>query len=126
MIYLLGIISIFIIIAHVQAFSPPTKPYRHGETLLHAGLNGAALLLENISISRGADQIISNLDLRVERNERWGIVGANGNPIFCFNSNLVMSRITSVIILFLFYLFEISTFLQVPGNLRCWEVSWVL
>jgi len=79
MIYLLGIISIFIIIAHVQAFPPPTKPYRHGETLLHAGLNGAALLLENISISRGADQIISNLDLRVERNERWGIVGANGS-----------------------------------------------
>jgi len=39
---------------------------------------GACLLLEEISISRGVNQIIDNIDWRVERGERWGIVGPNG------------------------------------------------
>jgi len=39
---------------------------------------GACLLLEEISISRGVNQIINSVDWRVERGERWGIVGPNG------------------------------------------------
>lgn len=39
---------------------------------------GATLLLENVSISRGSNQILQSVSLRVERNERWGIVGTNG------------------------------------------------
>ena len=39
---------------------------------------GACLLLEDVAISRGVNQIISSIDWRVERGERWGIVGPNG------------------------------------------------
>ena len=44
---------------------------------------GACLLLEEISISRGVNQIIENVDWRVERGERWGIVGPNGAGKVC-------------------------------------------
>jgi len=44
---------------------------------------GACLLLEEISISRGVNQIIDNIDWRVERGERWGIVGPNGAGKVC-------------------------------------------
>ena len=39
---------------------------------------GAALMLEDISISRGSNQLLTNVNLNVQRNERWGIVGPNG------------------------------------------------
>lgn len=39
---------------------------------------GAALLLSEVSIRRGPNLIIDDINWRVERNERWGIVGANG------------------------------------------------
>jgi len=40
---------------------------------------GAALLVENVAISRGSNTILSNVNLRIERSQRWGIVGPNGN-----------------------------------------------
>jgi ABC-type Mn2+/Zn2+ transport system ATPase subunit len=40
---------------------------------------GSTLLLQNVAISRGSNRPLSNVNLRVERNERWGIVGANGS-----------------------------------------------
>ncbi len=39
---------------------------------------GAAILFEDVAISRGSNRILSNVNLRVERNNRWGIVGPNG------------------------------------------------
>lgn len=39
---------------------------------------GACLLLEDVAISRGVNQIIKTVDWRIERGERWGIVGPNG------------------------------------------------
>ena len=39
---------------------------------------GAALLLEEVAISRGSNQILANIHWRVERKERWGLVGPNG------------------------------------------------
>ena len=40
---------------------------------------GAVLLLENVSVSRGPRDIIKCVNWRVEKGERWGIVGANGS-----------------------------------------------
>lgn len=39
---------------------------------------GAALLLENIAISRGATPLLKDVNLSVQAKERWGIVGPNG------------------------------------------------
>ena len=39
---------------------------------------GAALLLEDVAISRGSNRILSDITWRVERKERWGLVGPNG------------------------------------------------
>jgi len=39
---------------------------------------GAVLTVEDVAISRGPAQILSNVNLRIENNERWGIVGPNG------------------------------------------------
>jgi len=39
---------------------------------------GAALRLENVAISRGANPLLKNIDWSVQPNERWGIVGVNG------------------------------------------------
>ena len=40
---------------------------------------GATLLLENVAISRGPSPLISNVNLRIEPGQRWGIVGPNGS-----------------------------------------------
>lgn len=40
---------------------------------------GAALYIKDVSISRGSNTILSNVNFRVERNQRWGIVGPNGS-----------------------------------------------
>lgn len=39
---------------------------------------GAVLTVENVAVSRGSAQILSNVNLRIENKERWGIVGPNG------------------------------------------------
>ena len=40
---------------------------------------GATLLLDDVVIyTNGGDQILKSVNLRVEPNERWGIVGPNG------------------------------------------------
>jgi len=39
---------------------------------------GAVLYIKDVAISRGANRILSNVNFRVERGQRWGIVGPNG------------------------------------------------
>ena len=39
---------------------------------------GAALRLEDVAISRGAEPLLKNIEWSVQPNERWGIVGING------------------------------------------------
>ena len=39
---------------------------------------GAALLLDDVAISRGAEPLLKNINWSVQENERWGIVGING------------------------------------------------
>lgn len=57
----------------------PTKEpevYTTGTTV--GDTKGAALLLEDVAISRGATPLMSNVQWRVQPKERWGIVGVNG------------------------------------------------
>lgn len=37
---------------------------------------GAVLYIKDVSISRGSNTILTNVNFRVERGQRWGIVGA--------------------------------------------------
>ncbi|KAL7498119.1 hypothetical protein ACHAWT_009643 [Skeletonema menzelii] len=39
---------------------------------------GAALFLNNVAISRGAEPLLKDINWSVQPNERWGIVGVNG------------------------------------------------
>lgn len=39
---------------------------------------GAALMLEDVVISRGATPLLKNINWSVQANDRWGIVGING------------------------------------------------
>ena len=39
---------------------------------------GAALFLNNVAISRGAEPLLKDINWSVQANERWGIVGING------------------------------------------------
>ena len=39
---------------------------------------GAALFLDNVAISRGAEPLLKDINWSVQPNERWGIVGVNG------------------------------------------------
>ena len=39
---------------------------------------GAALFLNNVAISRGAEPLLKDINWSVQPNERWGIVGING------------------------------------------------
>ena len=41
-------------------------------------VKGAVLLLEDIAVARGANQLLHDIQWSVQRNERWGIVGPNG------------------------------------------------
>jgi ATPase subunit of ABC transporter with duplicated ATPase domains len=56
----------------------PTTGTHEKDGLVVGDTKGAVLLLEEVAISRGSNQIISNAELRIERGQRWGIVGANG------------------------------------------------
>ena len=38
---------------------------------------GAALMIEDIAVSRGGNQLLSDINWSVQRYERWGIVGPN-------------------------------------------------
>jgi ATP-binding cassette subfamily F protein 3 len=57
--------------AKVKNVDPPPG-YVVGDT------KGAALLVENVAISRGSNIIVKNVSLRVEPKQRWAIVGPNG------------------------------------------------
>lgn len=61
--------------------SPPatsTPVSAPGDGAVVGDTKGAALVFEDIAISRGSNRILSNVNFRVERNQRWGIVGPNG------------------------------------------------
>ena len=50
-----------------------TSPNNAVENGIEVGdTKGAAVLFEDIAISRGSNRILSNVNLRVERNNRWG------------------------------------------------------
>jgi ABC-type multidrug transport system fused ATPase/permease subunit len=51
----------------------PAKEEFSGVTV--GNTKGAALLLNNVAISRGSNRLLSNVNLRIEQKERWGIVG---------------------------------------------------
>eukprot|EP00557_Chaetoceros_sp_GSL56_P004276 CAMPEP_0176493338 /NCGR_PEP_ID=MMETSP0200_2-20121128/9497_1 /TAXON_ID=947934 /ORGANISM="Chaetoceros sp., Strain GSL56" /LENGTH=749 /DNA_ID=CAMNT_0017890997 /DNA_START=39 /DNA_END=2288 /DNA_ORIENTATION=+ len=48
------------------------------EGIVVGDAKGAVLYIEDVCVSRGSNRIISNVNLRVERGQRWGIVGPNG------------------------------------------------
>jgi len=55
----------------------PTSTNTLGVTV--GDTKGATLLLDDVVIfTNGGDQILKSVNLRVEPNERWGIVGPNG------------------------------------------------
>ena len=59
--------------ATTRALSSNTLGVTVGDT------KGATLLLDDVVIyTNGGDQILKSVNLRVEPNERWGIVGPNG------------------------------------------------
>mmetsp|Transcript_9790 Transcript_9790/g.15036 ORF Transcript_9790/g.15036 Transcript_9790/m.15036 type:complete len:735 (+) Transcript_9790:139-2343(+) len=49
-----------------------------GETMKRGDTRGAALLVENLAVSRGPAQILSDINFRVEPKSKWGVVGPNG------------------------------------------------
>ena len=61
----------------VVAETPPAETDEiYGTTV--GDTKGAALLLDDVAISRGADPLLKNIEWSVQPNERWGIVGING------------------------------------------------
>lgn len=46
--------------------------------LMRGDARGAALLLDDVAVSRGSSQILQNVDWRVEPTSKWGLVGPNG------------------------------------------------
>lgn len=58
------------------------------EGLVVGDTKGAVLLLEDVAISRGSSQIINKAEIRVEKGQRWGIVGPNGAGNLCTACNL--------------------------------------
>jgi ABC-type multidrug transport system fused ATPase/permease subunit len=40
---------------------------------------GAALLMEDVAISRGNSQILKDINFRVEPKTKWGLIGPNGS-----------------------------------------------
>lgn len=59
------------------AESPPTETDEVFGTTV-GDTKGAALKLTDVAISRGASPLLKNINLSVQPNERWGIVGING------------------------------------------------
>jgi ATPase subunit of ABC transporter with duplicated ATPase domains len=62
--------------AAAVASPSPTRLQEDG--LSRGDARGAALLLEEVAISRGSSQILRNIDWRIEPKAKWGLVGANG------------------------------------------------
>lgn len=48
------------------------------DDLSRGDARGAAMMLEDVSVSRGSAQILSNIDWRIEPNSKWALVGTNG------------------------------------------------
>jgi ATP-binding cassette subfamily F protein 3 len=59
-------------------FSSSTRTVEQSDGTTIGDTKGAALFIKDVSISRGSNTILSNVNFRVERNQRWGIVGPNG------------------------------------------------
>ena len=56
---------------------PPAETEERYGTIV-GDTKGAALLLDDVAISRGAEPLLKNIEWSVQPNERWGIVGING------------------------------------------------
>lgn len=53
--------------------------HQSGGVCIESGdARGAALLLENVSVYRGPNQVIKGIDWRVEPRTKWALVGSNG------------------------------------------------
>jgi ABC-type molybdenum transport system ATPase subunit/photorepair protein PhrA len=79
-------ITLLIGVMAAQAFAP-TLVGRRFATPLHmvdqgsitrGDTRGAALLVSDVSVSRGDTQILSNVQWRVEPTAKWALVGQNG------------------------------------------------
>lgn len=51
---------------------------KESDDLARGDARGAAMLLEDISVSRGSSQILSNIDWRIEPKSKFALVGTNG------------------------------------------------
>jgi ABC-type multidrug transport system fused ATPase/permease subunit len=61
---------------------PPAETEERYGTIV-GDTKGAALLLDDVAISRGAEPLLKNIEWSVQPNERWGIVGINGAGKIC-------------------------------------------
>ena len=72
---------------------PPAETEERYGTIV-GDTKGAALLLDDVAISRGAEPLLKNIEWSVQPNERWGIVGINGAGKIC---NVISWMVVSVI-----------------------------
>lgn len=79
---------------------------------------GAALRLENVAISRGAEPLLKSIDWSVQPNERWGIVGINGaGKAYVFDA-MHVCYINITLILFLHVLGKSTLLGAITGTVR--------
>jgi len=71
------------LLSTTEATAESTKTITAGTTSSNLGLKigdtkGATLLVTNLHVSTGSNQILKNINFRVEPKQRWAIVGPNG------------------------------------------------
>jgi ATP-binding cassette subfamily F protein 3 len=64
--------------SHSRLFSSPPTDTEEVYGTVVGDTKGAVLRLANVAISRGAEPLLKNINMSVQANERWGIVGING------------------------------------------------
>lgn len=57
--------------------SSTTEPQTQEVGYVVGDTKGAALMIKDIAVSRGGNQLLGDIDWSVQRYERWGIVGPN-------------------------------------------------
>jgi len=68
--------SLFSTVVELETGPPAETEETYGTIV--GDTKGAALLLDDVAISRGAEPLLKNINWSVQENERWGIVGING------------------------------------------------
>ena len=61
-----------------RRFAIPALSMADPGSITRGDTRGAALLVENVSVSRGDTQILTNVQWRVEPTAKWALVGQNG------------------------------------------------